>query len=59
MLPSPGTKCSDITDVIFGNKTALNPTKRDLGHHDLAKRMFEIEVAKVLSKTKLRHAFGV
>ena len=52
MLPSPGTKCSDIMDVIFGNKTALNPTKRDLGHNDLERQMLKIEVAKVLSKTK-------
>jgi len=59
VLPSPGTQCSDITHVIFGNKTAPNPTKRALGHDDLETRIFEIEVAKVLSKTKLRHAFGL
>ena len=55
MLPSPGTKCSDIADPMFGNKTA--PSKRALGHDDLEKRMFEVGIA--ISKTRLRHAFGV
>ncbi len=55
MLPSPGTKCSDITDQVFGNKTA--PTRRALGHDDMEKRMSE--VAKVLSKNRFRRAFGV
>jgi hypothetical protein len=61
VLPSPGTKCNDITDVMFGNKTApTTMTKRALDdHHDLEKRMFEVEVAKVLSKIKFRHAFVV
>ena len=55
MLPSPGTKCSDITDPVFGKKTAA--PKRALGHDDLEKRMFE--VGKAISKIRLRHAFGV
>ena len=55
MLPSPGTKCSDITDQVFGKKTA--PPKRALGHDDLEKRMFE--VGKVMSKARFRRAFGV
>ena len=55
VLPSPGTKCSDITDTLFGEKTG--PTKRALGHDDIEKRMFE--VGKVLSKNRFRRAFGV
>ena len=55
MLPSPGTKCSDITDTLFGNKTG--PTKRTLGHDEIEKRVSE--VAKVLSKNRFRRAFGV
>ena len=55
MLPSPGTKCSDITETLFGEKTG--PTRRALGHDDIEKRMFE--VAQVLSNNRLRRAFGV
>ena len=55
VLPNPGTECSDITDSLFGNKTA--PSKRALGHDDIEKRMFE--VGKVISRTRFRHAFGV
>ena len=55
VLPSPGTKCSDITDTLFGKKTG--PMKRALGHDHIEKRMFE--VADALSKNRFRHAFGV
>jgi len=59
VLPSPGTKCSDITDVIFGKKTP--PTKRAFGHddHELEKRLLEVEISKVFSKIKFHHAFRV
>ena len=55
MLPSPGTKCSDITDPVFGKKTG--PTKRALGHDGIEQRVSE--VAMVLSKNRFRRAFGV